>query len=63
MVSSVLRAFPAEFADHIDMRGCPLPDPRPLPKLVDLGAGEAVYDTDYVRKQPDWTYAPVTDDA
>lgn len=63
VVSSVLRAFPAEFADHIDMRGCPLPDPRPLPKLVDIAAGGAVYDTDYARKQPDWTYAPVADDA
>lgn len=58
VVSSVLRAFPEDFADHLDGHGCPRPGVRPLPKLIDLGAGEAVYDADQWRKQPDWTFAP-----
>ncbi|MBX7161631.1 MAG: hypothetical protein K1X95_15190 [Acidimicrobiia bacterium] len=63
VVSSVLRAFPEEFTEHIDARGCPRPEPRPLPKLVDLADGEAVYDGDYWRKQPDWTYLPAPGEA
>jgi hypothetical protein len=28
----------------------------PLPKLIDLDGGRVVYDEEYSRKQPDWTY-------
>lgn len=58
LVSSVLRAFPEEFADHIEHRRCPQEDARPIPKLVDLEGGYATYDESYWRKRPDWTYEP-----
>ncbi len=57
VVSSILRAFPEEFADHIASGKCPHPR-RPMPKLVDLTGGHASYDESFWRKQPDWTYAP-----
>ena len=57
MVSSILRAFPEEFADHIENGKCAHPR-RPMPKLVDLGGGRAQYDESFWRKQPDWTYSP-----
>lgn len=57
MVSSVLRAFPAEFAEHIAQHRCPLPQRRPIPKLLDIDAGVAVYDERFWNKLPDWTYA------
>jgi NADH-quinone oxidoreductase subunit F len=58
LVSSVLRAFPDEFAEHIEQHGCPRPSQRPIPKLVDLSNGVATYDERFWRKQPDWTYDP-----
>jgi len=58
MVSSVLRAFPEEFAEHIDLGRCPRPRRLPIPKLIDLVDGVAVYDESYWRKRPDWTYEP-----
>jgi NADH-quinone oxidoreductase subunit F len=58
VVSSVLRAFPAEFAEHLDLGRCPRPGRLPIPKLLDLGGGRAVYDESFWRKQPDWTFAP-----
>ena len=61
VVSSILRAFPEEFADHIESGKCPHP-PRPMPKLVDLTGGHAHYDESFWRKQPDWTYAPSEQD-
>jgi NADH-quinone oxidoreductase subunit F len=57
MVSSILRAFPEEFADHIESGKCPHPR-RPMPKLVDLADGQAAYDESFWRKRPDWTYSP-----
>ena len=36
MVSSILRAFPEEFADHIELGRCPRPRRLPMPKLLDL---------------------------
>jgi NADH:ubiquinone oxidoreductase subunit F (NADH-binding) len=57
VVASIIRAFLDEFAEHIDAGRCPRPRPLPLPKLVDLTGGVAVTDTNYWRKQPDWTYA------
>ena len=58
IVSSILRAFPEEFAEHIELGRCPRPRRLPIPKLVDLAGGRAVYDESFWRKQPDWTYAP-----
>jgi len=58
MVSSILRAFPGEFAEHIELGRCPRPRRLPIPKLVDLADGRAVYDESFWRKQPDWSYAP-----
>jgi NADH-quinone oxidoreductase subunit F len=58
LVSSVLRAFPEEFAEHIERHACPRPGGRPMPKLVDLVDGTATYDETFWRKRPDWTYEP-----
>lgn len=58
MVSSILRAFPDEFAAHIELHRCPRPRRMPVPKLVDLADGRAVYDESFWRKRPDWTYEP-----
>ena len=57
VVSSILRAFPEEFAEHIESGRCPHPR-RPMPKLLDLADGQAHYDESFWRKRPDWTYAP-----
>ncbi len=56
LVSSILRAFPEEFAAHIEHRVCPDPEGRPIPKLLDLDGGVATYDERFLRKRPDWTY-------
>lgn len=58
VVSSILRAFPEEFTEHIELGRCPRPRRLPIPKLIDLADGRAVYDESFWRKQPDWTYAP-----
>ena len=58
VVTSILRAFPEEFAEHIDLGRCPRPRRLPIPKLLDLANGRAVYDESFWRKRPDWTYAP-----
>ncbi|MGE3447796.1 MAG: NADH-ubiquinone oxidoreductase-F iron-sulfur binding region domain-containing protein [Microbacteriaceae bacterium] len=58
VVSSVLRAFPEEFAEHLEQHGCPRPARRPMPKLLDLADGAATYDDSFWRKRPDWTYEP-----
>ncbi len=58
MVTSILRAFPDEFAEHIELGHCSRPRKLPIPKLLDLADGRAVYDESFWFKQPDWTYAP-----
>jgi NADH-quinone oxidoreductase subunit F len=58
LVSSVLRAFPEEFAEHLEQHRCPRPGRLPMPKLSDLGDGVAIYDESFWRKRPDWTYEP-----
>jgi len=58
VVSSVLRAFPEEFAEHVELHRCPRPGRRPIPKLLDLSGGVATYDDSFWRKRPDWTYGP-----
>jgi NADH-quinone oxidoreductase subunit F len=57
VVSSLLRSFPEEFADHLEGRPCPRPGRVIVPKLVDLVDGTARYDERQTTKQPDWTYA------
>ena len=58
LVSSVLRAFPEEFTEHLELHRCPRPGRRPIPKLLDLADGRATYDEAFWRKGPDWTYEP-----
>jgi NADH-quinone oxidoreductase subunit F len=58
VVSSILRAFPEEFTEHLGLGRCPRPRRLPIPTLIDLDGGRAVYDESFWRKQPDWTYAP-----
>ncbi len=58
MVSSILRAFPEEFAQHIEQGRCPRQRDLPIPKLLDLADGKATYDESFWRKRPDWTYEP-----
>jgi NADH-quinone oxidoreductase subunit F len=58
LVSSVLRAFPGEFTEHLEQHRCPRPGRRPIPKLLDLAGGRATYDEAFWRKNPDWTYEP-----
>jgi NADH-quinone oxidoreductase subunit F len=58
MVSSILRAFPEEFAEHVELGRCPRAKRLPIPKLVDLAEGRATYDETFWHKRPDWTYDP-----
>jgi NADH-quinone oxidoreductase subunit F len=58
MVSSLLRAFPQEFVEHVETGRCPLPRRIPIPKLLDLDDGMATYDETFWRKRPDWTFEP-----
>ena len=58
VVSSILRCFPEEFAEHLETGRCPRPRDLVLPKVVDLADGHVVYDESQARKRPDWTYAP-----
>ena len=57
VVESVLRAFSDEFTQHVETDSCPRPRELPIPKLVDLRDGTAVYDGRQEDKLPDWTYA------
>jgi NADH-quinone oxidoreductase subunit F len=59
LIASILRAFPEDFADHLEGRPCPRRHGLPLPKLVDIVDGVARYDGRQALKQPDWTYARV----
>lgn len=56
LVSSILRAFPDEFVEHLEQHRCPRPVRRPVPKLLDIADGRAIYDERFWLKQPDWTY-------
>ena len=56
MISSLLRRFPEDFTSELEH-----PEPLgqfPIPKIVDIRDGVAIYDDTQRRKQPDWTYAP-----
>jgi len=57
VVGSLLRAFPEEFASHLE-GDCPASrNDLVAPKIVDLADGVVKYDERQRRKQPDWTYA------
>ena len=56
VVNSVLQAFPDEFVEHLELHRCPRPRRLPIPKLIDLDGGTAVYDETFWLKRPDWTY-------
>lgn len=55
VISSLLRAFPEEFAAHLE--GAPPAEWVPIPKIVDIVDGRAAYDPKQILKRPDWTYA------
>jgi len=59
VVSSILRCYPGEFAEHLETGRCPRPRDLIVPKVVDITAdGGVTYDEAQARKRPDWTYAP-----
>ncbi|HEX2048154.1 MAG TPA: NADH-ubiquinone oxidoreductase-F iron-sulfur binding region domain-containing protein [Acidimicrobiales bacterium] len=56
VVGSILRAFPEEFAAHIE-GNCPSPRSDLIaPVIVELEDGAVTYDEHHRRKLPDWTY-------
>ena len=56
MIRSILRAFPEEFAAHLE-GDCPRPrSDLVVPLIVDLADGVVTYDERQSRKRPDWTY-------
>lgn len=58
IVSSIMRAFPEEFVEHLD-RYVPAAREYVVPKIVDLVDGRVAYDKRIMLKQPDWTYQTV----
>ncbi len=56
VIASLLRLFPEDFTAELE--GSPDLDALPVPKIVDIRDGIAIYDANQMRKQPDWTYAP-----
>jgi NADH:ubiquinone oxidoreductase subunit F (NADH-binding) len=59
VISSLLVEFPEDFA--AEMEGAPPPQTLPVPKLVDIRDGVAIYDERQQHKRPDWTYDPADD--
>jgi NADH-quinone oxidoreductase subunit F len=56
IIAAFLRAFPEEFADHLEGRRCLGRHDLGLPKIEDIVDGVAIYDQRQQYKQPDWTY-------
>jgi NADH-quinone oxidoreductase subunit F len=56
IIASLLRSFPEDFTAELE--GAPALEPLPVPKIVDIRDGVAIYDDKQMRKQPDWTYTP-----
>ncbi len=54
VIGSLLRTFPEEFAAHLE--GAPPSLDLPIPKIVSIDDGVAIYDERQMRKKPDWTY-------
>jgi len=57
LISSFLRSFPEEFADHLEGRRCSGRHDLPIPKITDIVDGIATFDRRQQAKRPDWTYA------
>jgi NADH-quinone oxidoreductase subunit F len=58
VVSSILHAFPQDFEAHLKGT-CALRHDYIIPKMTDYKAGSGfAYDKTYLRKLPDWSYAP-----
>jgi NADH:ubiquinone oxidoreductase subunit F (NADH-binding) len=55
VVSSILRTFPDDIADHLEGR-CRRRHDLPIPKIVDIADGVVTYDARQAEKNPDWTY-------
>jgi NADH-quinone oxidoreductase subunit F len=56
VIGSILRAFPEEFAAHLE-GNCPNPRTDLIaPKILNLAGGEVTYDEHHRKKLPDWTY-------
>jgi NADH:ubiquinone oxidoreductase subunit F (NADH-binding) len=57
MAGSIVRAYPADFEAHL-AGTCRLRHWQGVPKMVDYDEQRGfTYDTNYIRKQPDWTYS------
>ncbi len=54
VISSLLVKFPEDFVTELE--DAPPVETLPVPKLVDIHDGVAVYDERQQRKQPDWTF-------
>ena len=61
VIASILRAFPEEFAEHLERSSCPRPRPMTFPKIVDIDDGKVTYDARQYLKRPDWTYAETSE--
>jgi len=56
VISSLLRRFPREFTpEHVALGSA---ESLPIPKIVDIRDGIALFDEAQQRKRSDWTYAP-----
>jgi NADH-quinone oxidoreductase subunit F len=55
VISSLLRQFPEDFVIELEQRTAL--QPVPIPKILDIANGRAVFDEQQAAKQPDWTYA------
>lgn len=56
VIGSILRDFPEAFVSELEHPS--LVEALPVPKIIDIRDGVAIYDERQNRKQPDWTYAP-----
>jgi NADH:ubiquinone oxidoreductase subunit F (NADH-binding) len=57
MVSSIVRAYERDFIAHL-AGNCRLRHGQGVPKMVEYDDERGfTYDTNYIRKQPDWTYS------
>jgi NADH-quinone oxidoreductase subunit F len=56
VIASLLRLFPEDFTAELE--GAPPLEALPVPKIIDINDGVAIYDEHQMRKQPDWTYTP-----
>jgi hypothetical protein len=55
VIASLLEAFSDDSLVHLE-GPCPRLREIPVPKILDLEAGEVTYDSRQAKKRPDWTY-------